>query len=237
MLSNALLTAAAAIMAFPSLATAAPRTMGRSTPELSLTTQIRLVDTFADRFKLLPDDKDFVYDFNNQTNPAGALANAKTFPALVGTGTSLTVGQIPGCNMAVVHIHPRAAELQAVISGRLYTEQVPEAGVLNSENKQRVIKNELGPGQMTVFYQGSFHTQLNPDCEPAVVVTAFASEDMGTSLIADATFALDDDIIANMFGQAIAGEDIDRVRKALPKTIVYKVEECLAKCGKQKRQI
>lgn len=138
--------------------------------------------------------------------------------------------------MSVVHIHPRAAELQAVISGRLYTEMVPESGVTDAEGNQRVIRNELGPKMMTVFYQGSFHTQMNPDCKPAVVVTTFSSEDMGASLIANNLFALKNETIANTFGQSIAGEDIDKVRDAIPKSITFKVEECLAKCGKQKRR-
>lgn len=141
------------------------------------------------------------------------------------------------CNMVVVHLHPRGAELQAVISGRIYTEMVPESGVLDSNGKQRVIKNELGPGQLTVFYQGAYHTQVNPDCEPAVIATAFASEDMGATIIANSAFALENDIVSNMFGKAIAGEDIDKIRHALPQGITSKVDSCLAKCGKKKRSV
>lgn len=46
-----------------------------------------------DRFKLLPDDKDFVFDFNKQDGLAAGVANAVTFPALVGTGQTFTVGE------------------------------------------------------------------------------------------------------------------------------------------------
>ncbi|KAI8715956.1 Cupin type-1 domain-containing protein [Fusarium sp. LHS14.1] len=226
-----------AILAWPALVAAAPHNVEeRATPELTLTQKLRLADTEIDRFKLLPDDKDFVFDFNKQEGLAAGVANAVTFPALVGTGQTFTVGQFEPCSMAVVHIHPRAAELQAVISGRIYTEMVPESGVTDAEGNQRVIRNEIGAKMMTVFYQGSFHTQMNPDCEPAVVVTTFSSEDMGASLIPNNLFALKNETIANSFGQSIAGEDIDKVRDAIPKTVTFKVEECLAKCGKTKRQ-
>ncbi|KAJ3546368.1 hypothetical protein NM208_g2036 [Fusarium decemcellulare] len=221
-------------MAWSSFATAAPQPVEkRATPELSLTAQLRLADTAVDRFKLLPDDKDFVFDF---TKAEAGLANAKSFPALVGTGASLILAPLEPCSMVLVHLHPRAAEVQAVISGHIYTEMVPEAGVVDAEGNQRVIRNELGPNMMTIFYQGSFHTQVNMDCEPATLATFFASEDMGAGLVANQIFALKNDTISRTFGETIAGEDIERVRDALPKGAVAKVDQCLAKCGIKKRE-
>ncbi|KAM5349832.1 hypothetical protein ACJ41O_006337 [Fusarium nematophilum] len=238
MLCNTLLAATAAILAGPSLAMAAPRNVSpRAASDLSLTAQLRLADTVVDRFKLLPDDKDFVFDFSKGPADVPSVANGVTFPALVGTGASMTVGQLDPCSMAIVHLHPRSAELQVVISGRIYTEMVPEAGVVDAEGKPRVIRTELGPNQMTVFYQGSFHTQVNTDCEPATVVTSFASEDIGVGPIAHQTFALSNDTIIGMFGQAISGEDIDAIRHALPQGVVTKVDECLAKCNIKKRGV
>lgn len=139
--------------------------------------------------------------------------------------------------MASLHIHPRAAELFVVISGRVHTEMVPEAGVVNANGTQRVVRTELGPNMMTVFPKGSFHTQMNPDCKPALIVASFPSEDPGVGLVAPQTFALNDDAVAATFGQSIAGEDIDRVRKAIPQGAIFKVEQCLKKCGIKKRQV
>jgi hypothetical protein len=77
--------------------------MAAATPSapssLSLTQQLSLADTAADRFGLLPDNKQFVFDFNQpQKNPGkgGELvaANRKTFPALVGTGAGMAVGRV-----------------------------------------------------------------------------------------------------------------------------------------------
>jgi oxalate decarboxylase/phosphoglucose isomerase-like protein (cupin superfamily) len=137
--------------------------------------------------------------------------------------------------MAYLHLHPRATELFVLNYGRVLTQMVPEVGVLDSEGKQRVIRTELGPGMMTIFPAGSFHTQVNPDCEPANFTAALSSEDFGIGLVAEQTFSLSDDVIAATFGQSIAGEDIDKVRDAIPGEVVIKVEECLSKCGKQKR--
>lgn len=139
--------------------------------------------------------------------------------------------------MAYLHLHPRATELFVVNSGRVISQMVPEVGVVDSEGKQRVIHAELGPGMMTIFPAGSFHTQVNPDCEPANITAALTSEDFGIGLVAKQTFLFSDDVVAATFGQSIAGEDIDRVRNAIPGDVVIKVEECLVKCGMKKRQV
>ncbi|KAJ5785297.1 uncharacterized protein N7503_010509 [Penicillium pulvis] len=225
------IVAVALVFALP--AKAAPRQMvRRSTPELSLTAQLQIADTAIDRYKLLSKDEDFVFDFTNNSMP---IANRETFPTLVGSGMSFSVGQLPACSMVYLHLHPRATELFVLNSGRVLTQMVPEAGVLDSDGKQRVINTELGPGKMTIFPAGSFHTQVNPDCEPANFTAAFSAEDFGFGLVAQQTFSLSDDAIAATFGQSIAGEDIDKVRDAIPKDAVIKVEQCLTKCGKQKR--
>ncbi|KAH6895522.1 RmlC-like cupin domain-containing protein [Thelonectria olida] len=228
-----------AILAFTSFASAAPSKRGGYPPELSLTAQLQLADTAADRFSLLKDEQ-FLFDFNQkQQNPGkgGQLiaANRKTFPALVGTGAGMALGRVDACGMNTLHVHPRSAELQIVTKGRLIAEMVPENGVLNADGSRRVIRTEIKENMMTPFYQGSVHTQFNPDCEPATFVAAFAAEDFGTGQIADETFALSDDVIAATFGQSIAGEDIEKVRAAIPKSIALGVDECLKKCGITKR--
>ncbi|ENH63361.1 Spherulin-1B [Fusarium oxysporum f. sp. cubense race 1] len=184
-----------AVLAFTSFAEAAPRNTRRtdSSKPLSLTAQLRLADTAADRFALLPEDDDFVFDFNKkQDNPGkgGELiaANRANFPALVGTGAGMAFGRID-------------------------------------------------PNMMTPFYQGSIHTQFNPDCEPATFIATFATEDFGTGQIADELVSLSDDVIAATFGQSIAGEDIDKVRQAVPKSIALGVDKCLETCGLKKRSI
>ncbi|KAM5349216.1 hypothetical protein ACJZ2D_017200 [Fusarium nematophilum] len=163
------------------------------------------------------------------------VANRKTFPALIGTGAGMAVGRVGPCGLNTFHVHPRSAELQLVVEGRLVTEMVPENGVVDADGNRRVIRNEIGSFQMTPFYQGSVHTQFNPDCADAIFVASFASEDFGTGQVLDQTFAFADDIVAAAFGQTIAGEDIDAAREAIPPSIALGVDGCLQRCGIEKR--
>lgn len=138
--------------------------------------------------------------------------------------------------MNTLHVHPRSAELQIVTSGRLITEMIPENGVLSKNGTRRVIRTELKTNMMTPFYQGSVHTQFNPDCAPATFVASFASDDFGAGQVVDEAFAASNDVIAATFGQSIRGKDIDRVRAAIPKSIAEGVDKCLQKCGIKKRE-
>nr|RBQ99741.1 hypothetical protein FVER53263_09010 [Fusarium verticillioides] len=225
MFSNAVLCATAVLLACSSLAAAAPQ---GKTSEVSLTTKLRLADTFIDRYTLLPEDKDFLFNFNSTPS---AMANSQTFPALTGSGLSLASAQIPGCSMIMLHTHPRASELFAVMSGRVYTEAVPEAGVLDAEGKPRVIRNEISAGQATIFYQGTKHYQVNPDCEAASAIAAFPSEDIGFAGVAPGLFAIKDDAVIRLLGKAVDGEDVEKIRASIPTDMGIKVDECLAKCG------
>ncbi|KAH8683334.1 RmlC-like cupin domain-containing protein [Tricladium varicosporioides] len=206
-----------------------------------LTQKLFLADTAADRFALLPNDKQFVFDFSDPSRfgkggKGGDLiaANRKGFPALVGTGSGMAVGTLQGCSFNTPHVHPRATELQIVISGSLITEVVPENGVLNDpkdpKSGRRVIRNELGPMQMQPFYQGSVHTQFNPNCEPAVFVASFNAEDFGAGQVLDETFSMSDDIITGVFPEAKNGADVEKFQASIPASIAAGVKECLAKC-------
>jgi hypothetical protein len=71
--------------------------------------------TAVDRLKLLPNDSDHLYDFNNPptqdavTTGSGGhtvKADRKDFPALIGTGVSMTVGFIGPCGFNTPHVRP-----------------------------------------------------------------------------------------------------------------------------------
>ncbi|KAB5539429.1 RmlC-like cupin domain-containing protein [Coniochaeta sp. 2T2.1] len=234
------LSIAVTTMALLSLVTAAPRgttkrtTDSKSTiPELSLTAQLQLADIATDRYALL-NDTDFVFDYDSSVT---GMANRKSYPALVGTGGSMAVATFPPCSIAALHVHPRSSELFVVVSGRILTEMVPESGVVTANGTQRVIPTELHPKQMTVFPQGSYHTQINPDCTPALTVASFNSEDPGAGLTAPGLFALSDDFVVPNFGQAFDGEDVDRIRHLLPQQAIFTIESCLKTCGIRKRGV
>ncbi|KAH7418736.1 RmlC-like cupin domain-containing protein [Cadophora sp. MPI-SDFR-AT-0126] len=212
----------------------------------SLTQQLFLADTAADRFTLLPKDEQFKFAFNNPAlkdkgGKGGDLiaANRKTFPALVGTGSGMAVGFLNGCGFNTPHVHPRATELQIVTQGVLQTEMVPENGVFNKPSDptsgRRVIRNTINQFEMQPFYQGSVHTQFNPSCQPAVFVASFNSEDFGTGQVTDELFTMSPNVITAAFGEAIDGADVDNFKTTIPSSIAKGVEECLIKCGMKKR--
>ena len=205
-----------------------------------LTQKLFLSDLASDRFKLLPKNEDFVFDFNQEKGKGGKggdlfAANRKTFPALVGAGSGMAVGFLGPCGFNTPHVHPRATELQIVVKGKIIIEMLPENGVFNGADKttgRRVIRNELKQFQMQPFYQGSVHAQFNPDCEEAVFIASFNNEDFGAGQIADELFAMDDEIVAAAFGQAIDGAEVAKFKKnkVIPESIAKGVEQCLATC-------
>lgn len=133
------------------------------------------------------------------------------------------------CGLHKFHVHPRSAELQLVIQGRLVTEM---AVGRNADGTRRVIRNEVGPYQMTPFYQGSIHTQFNPDCTNVTFVASFANEDFGTEYILDQIFAFTDDVIAATFGETLEVEDVDMLRREIPANLAFDVKQCLQQCDR-----
>ncbi|KAL4790310.1 RmlC-like cupin domain-containing protein [Aspergillus venezuelensis] len=214
-------------VALPAAAAPHPITQ-RAVSDLPITAQLKLADTAIERYEILSDDKQFVFNFNEGDVP---VATSQNFYPLVGTGVSFNMGSLPACTMAFAHLHPRATELFTLTSGHVKSEMIPQEGVTDSGGNQRVIRTDLTAGMMTVFPAGSFHLQINPDCEPANFTAAFNSDEFAVGMIAKQVFSFTDDVVAGTFGQSITGEDIEGVREAIPKSLAIEVEGCLAKCG------
>lgn len=205
---------------------------------LTLISALEDAPTMVDRILLLPTGPDWKYDFNNPPNNDTITkgngghtvkADRKAFPALIGTGVSMTVGFIGPCGFNTPHTHPRSSEINIVVEGRLVTNFI-------AENGAPLIENTLGQYQMTVFPQGAVHTEFNPDCEPSVFVAGFASEDPGVQQVAQTLFGLQEDIIKADLGiDTINGADVEAFKASLPKNVASGVESCLKKCGIPKR--
>jgi hypothetical protein len=223
--------------------TATPPATGAAPGGLTLTQQLFLADSAVDRFALLTNDA-FVFDFNDpakkQKGKGGRggdliVANRKTHPALVGTGSGMAVGFLGPCGFNTPHVHPRATELQIVTKGKLTVEMVPENGVFNvagdKTSKRRVIHADVGENQMIPFYQGSVHTQFNPTCETATFVASFNSEDFGAGQVVDEVLAFQDDIVTSAFGESFDASQLATMRKKLPASIAQGVASCIATCG------
>lgn len=202
----------------------------------TLISMLELAATAVDRAKLLNDNSDHIFDFAQPPPHVGSTiigdggrtvkADRKTFPALVGTGVSMTVGYLGACGFNTPHTHPRSAEMNIVVEGRLIAEYV-------AENGAPIIRNIINTHQATVFPQGALHTEMNPDCFPATFVAGFASEDPGVQQTAQSLFSLDDDLLEAAFKSdfTFAGQDIDQFRAIIPPNVAKGVESCLEKCG------
>ncbi|KAH8176741.1 cupin domain-containing protein [Sarocladium implicatum] len=207
--------------------------------DAELISKLLSVSTNADRAALLDQPGDFVFDFSYEAAPKAALskgkggatisANAKTFPALIGTGSAMTVGELGPCGFNTPHVHNRATELNIIVHGRLVTNFV-------TENRVEPVENTMEQWQMSVFPQGAIHGEYNPDCSPAVFVAGFNSEDPGVSQIAQNFFALEDQLLKATLGgvNTFNGEDIETFRNVIPANVALGIDRCLERCGIQR---
>ena len=205
---------------------------------LTLFQQLVLAPNAVDRQALLQ-DTDFVFDFNDPNRVAGVTkgeggkivrADHATFPALVGQGGAVAIGFLGPCGFNTPHVHPRAAELNLVVQGRLFAS-------VTAENGARHLNHTLNQYEMTVFPQGAVHTEFNPDCTDAVFVASFPSEDPGVGQIAQEFYGLEDQIVKGSTGGELSvnGANIDAFRTLVPANVAKGVDACLAKCGIAKR--
>jgi hypothetical protein len=224
------------VLALASSALAGPIKLSRDQASaLTIQQQLELAGTAVDRLKILTNDTDYVFNFNT-TTLAGAITQGKgghtvkadrdTFPALIGNGGSMTLGFLGPCGFNTPHTHPRAAEMNIVVQGRLF-------GSVTAENGARHMQHELDQFAMTVFPQGALHTEWNPDCEPAVFVAAFPDEDPGVQQAAQTLFGFEDDVIRALLGGdgSVNGQDLDKFKTVIPANVALGVQSCLTKCN------
>ncbi|KAH8586639.1 hypothetical protein B0O99DRAFT_656751 [Bisporella sp. PMI_857] len=196
---------------------------------LFLTQQLFFADTAADRFKMLPDDTQFVFSKGGDF----VVANRKTFPALVGTSVSMAVGFFGLCRFNTLYVHFRAVELQIVVAGTVFTKMVPENGVFKDgelSRGRRAITNTLKAFNMQLFYQRSVHFQFNSECELAIFVTVFNNEDFGAGQVADKLFFISPEVVSAAFEQAIDAKHVAKFKGKILASIANSVEACLKKC-------
>jgi len=216
----------------------APTYVGSAYSNLELIAQLVTAPLQLDRIALLR-DADFIFDFRNPpgnvqvaTGNAGrvVVANRKTFPALIGTGSAMAMGFLGPCGFNTPHTHPRATELNVAVVGELTTSVI-------LENGSRVINANVTTFQLHVFPQGAIHQEFNPNCGETIFVAGFNNEDPGTSQVADNFFKLPSDVLTAAVGGNIVvdGRDIEQFRTMIPSNVAIGVESCLRKCGLSKR--
>jgi hypothetical protein len=201
-----------------------------------LRTRLRNANTAVERTLILGEsgNASFTFDFNNPPNgsasvfPAGKLikANIATFPALTGVSSSLVVATVGPCGLVAPHMHPRGDEFIVITEGRLFTQFLSETGSI-------LVTNELQTYMATLLPKGSVHLEYNPDCTEAKFVAAFNDNDAGTTLVAPTFFSLEDEMVLTALGGKviIPSTELDSVRQSIPKTAIYGVQSCMARCG------
>ncbi|KAK7032670.1 RmlC-like cupin [Favolaschia claudopus] len=192
--------------------------------------KLRDAPTAVDRVNVLAKDEQFVFNFFDPAAKATTgkggkviLANAATFPAVVGNGAAMAIGILEPCGMNTPHTHPRATEIQYNVNGTIRTGMI-------TENGARFVMTDLKPGEMTIFPQGSIHFQINEGCDPALFVAALNSEDPGALQVAQRFLGLPPDIVAATLGD-IGVEEVLGVEAIIPDSVSLGTDECLKRCG------
>ena len=200
--------------------------------------QLLLAPTAEERINMLQ-PSDLIFDFGlaqgNTSNTVGnggrtVKADRGTFPALTGTGVSMTLGFLGPCGFNTPHTHPRGTEINVVVQGALKAQFQLENGATN-------FISDLTQYQMTVFPMGAMHTEFNPLCTPSYFVAGFNSEDPGVMQIAQTFFNFEPDLVQAVLGGdgTVDGQDIEAYKAAIPKNVALGVEQCLQTCGISKR--
>ncbi|TKX24222.1 cupin-like protein 1 [Elsinoe australis] len=197
-----------------------------------LVAKLRSAATNLDRLALLPDDEDWTFDFNNQSNshyqPGGVVnANAATFPTVIGNGMTMAILNLGPCSMLPPHLHPRASNYVVAVHGTTQTYMI-------AENGARTVSTLLSPGQMTIFPQGAIHTMFNTGCDNAQLVSALSSEDTGTMNLVNGLYQFGDedaDLVNAAFGyQNVVGKVSEGKVPAVGSGSVFGKKQCLEKC-------
>jgi oxalate decarboxylase/phosphoglucose isomerase-like protein (cupin superfamily) len=220
----------ASILCVAQIAMAAPVLTFQADP--TIVSDLITANGQAERVKML-NDSQFVFDFFNpvpgsisSNGPNGHITSAKldTFPVLVGEGVAMSVGFLGPCGLNTPHIHPRATEFNFAVNGTLRTGMIQENGV-------RVVTNDIGPGQATIFPRGSIHFEQNVGCEPMIFIAAFSSEDPGTTSIANNFFRLASDVVQATLGGHNLTDEVELLPKMIPESVAFGIQECLQRCG------
>ena len=203
----------------------------------NLITELRNAHTAVDRAKILAKNgnRSLVFDYTNPPSDAVTIntggkfvaANGQTFPALTGVSAAMNLGRVAPCGVVATHIHPRADELVMVIQGRLIAQSITETGSV-------LFTNELHAFSATIFNQGAFHAQHNPDCTEAKFVASFNNNDPGSSPVAPNFFMFDTETVLGNLGVGngthLTDDDVESIRLHMP-VGNFAVEACLKKCG------
>uniref|UniRef100_A0A060T333 ARAD1A06292p n=1 Tax=Blastobotrys adeninivorans TaxID=409370 RepID=A0A060T333_BLAAD len=174
----------------------------------------------------------FVFDFDFPPteslleSDSGSLVTAfgEDWPAVFGTGLSMSMFTLGPCSLVPPHAHPRGEEAIFLTNGTILSQFMSESGV-------PLVSNTLESHQSTVYPMGAVHYEYNPTCETVQFVSSYNSDDPGFSVTAPSFFSMDDQAVMGALGNPpLSGADINALRQYLPRGVISQVEECLVNC-------
>jgi hypothetical protein len=185
-----------------------------------------------------PSDAYFKYNFNLAVNPnpgggtgrggSDVLANRKNFPALIGLGVAASVGFLNPCGMNTPHTHPRATEFLIIASGGNV-----KTGFIQEEGITTELTTTLDKYEGAIFPMGSIHYEFNYNCEPAIFISAFSSDDPGLSRVAQNFFGLNSNVVNADLGYPtfLDQTNIAKFAATIPPAFALGTQACLVRCN------
>ncbi|GLT40039.1 hypothetical protein SLA2020_141980 [Shorea laevis] len=138
------------------------------------------------------------------------LTNIVNLPGLNTLGLTMARVDIEADGLVPPHAHPRASEVTICLQGALLV------GFVDTSN--RLLTQQLRPGDSFVFPKGAIHFLYNMDSKnKALAVSGLNSQNPGVQIASTAVFTskpnIPDEVLKKAF--QITGQDVARIRRNL----------------------
>lgn len=128
-----------------------------------------------------------------------------------------------------------ASELVAIVAGG----PVKVGAIWQNVATQEQMTNVVNTYEMVMLPQGSFHYVFNDNCERAVTVNAFSSDDPGILNPFQTIFKFTPDIVNGTmnYPNELNGVPVGEFKKQIPPSYTLGSEACLKRCGISKSAV
>lgn len=120
-------------------------------------------------------------------------------------------------------------ELVTVVAGGPLT----AGAIWSNAAKREQLSATVNTYEMIMLAQGSFHYVFNDNCERAITVNAFSSDDPGILNLAQTFFKFNPDILNGTmnYPHDLNGVPVGEFKKQIPPSYTLGSEACLKRCG------
>ncbi len=108
-----------------------------------------------------------------------------------------------------------------------------KTGFIQEEGENTELTTILDLYEGAIFPMGSIHYEFNDNCDPAVFIAAFSSDDPGLSRVAQNFFGLNPDVVDADLGYPtfLDQTNIAQFETTIPPAFALGTKECLNRCG------